>query len=220
MNEDTREPLGCAGHSDRDVKGERTLADSQRGRDTRSRDPHRARREDLHANGHGVGLVRWKVEAKDVSPRYYEDIVGRYHGRPASRQETLDAQAGYPSDDLVAPLGILLLARQGANVLGCAGMQVSPGDIGEVTRVFVEPAARGKGVGRRLMEELERRSRVLGLDALRLDTRTDLVEARRLYASLGFIEGKRTIRPPTRTTGSVKNWREGGFSSPAKDLAG
>lgn len=130
------------------------------------------------------------AEAKDVSLRYYEDIVGRYHGRPASRQETLAAQAGYPSDDLVVPLGILLLARQGATVLGCAGMRVRPGDIGEVTRVFVEPAARGTGVGRLLMKELERKSRELGLDALRLDTRTDLVEARSLYASLGYIEGE------------------------------
>ncbi|MDY7526356.1 MULTISPECIES: GNAT family N-acetyltransferase [unclassified Cryobacterium] len=130
------------------------------------------------------------AEAKDVSFRYYEDIVGRYHGRPASRQEILDAQAGYSSDDLVAPRGILLLARQGLTVLGCAGLRVRPGEIGEVTRVFVEPTARGKGVGRLLMEELERESRELGLDALRLDTRTDLVEARRLYASLGFIEGE------------------------------
>lgn len=130
------------------------------------------------------------TEATDVSFRYYEDIVGRYHGRPASRQEILAAQAGYPSDDLVEPLGILLLARQGPAVLGCAGMRVRPGEIGEVTRVFVEPAARGKGVGRLLMEELERKSRELGVDALRLDTRTDLIEARSLYASLGFIEGQ------------------------------
>ena len=130
------------------------------------------------------------TDATDVSFRYYQDIVGRYHGRPASRREILDAQAGYPSDDLVEPLGILLLARQGPTVLGCAGMRVRPSEIGEVTRVFVEPVARGKGVGRLLMEEIERKSRELGLDALRLDTRSDLVEARSLYASLGYIEGE------------------------------
>jgi len=59
-----------------------------------------------------------------------------------------------------------------------------------VTRVFVEPAARGQGVGRLLMQELERQCRELGLDELRLDTRTDLVEARSLYASRGFVEGE------------------------------
>ncbi|TFD49901.1 GNAT family N-acetyltransferase [Cryobacterium sp. Hh7] len=130
------------------------------------------------------------AHAEGVSLRYYEDIVGRYHGRPASRQEVLAAQAGYPSDDLVAPTGLLLLARQGHTVLGCAGMRVRPGAIGEVTRVFVEPTARGNGVGRLLMETLEHEARALELIALRLDTRTDLVEARMLYASLGFIEGE------------------------------
>ena len=129
-------------------------------------------------------------EVTDVSFRYYEDIVGRYHRRPESRQEILAGQAGYPSDDLVEPLRILLLARQGHAVLGCAGMRVRPGEIGEVTRVFVEPAARGKGGGRLLMEELERKSRELRVDALRLDTRTDLIEPRSLYPSLGFTEGQ------------------------------
>lgn len=67
---------------------------------------------------------------------------------------------------------------------------VRPGDIGEVTRVFVKPAARGRGGGRLLMKEMEHKSRELGLHALRLDTRTDLVEARSLNESLGYIEGE------------------------------
>jgi ribosomal protein S18 acetylase RimI-like enzyme len=128
--------------------------------------------------------------AENVSFRYYEDIVSRYHGRPALLQEIVSAQAGYPSHDLRPPRGLLLLARQGHAVLGCAGMRIRPGQIGEVTRVFVEPAARGQGVGRLLMQNLERECRAVGLTAVRLDTRTDLVEARGLYASLGFIEGE------------------------------
>jgi ribosomal protein S18 acetylase RimI-like enzyme len=40
------------------------------------------------------------------------------------------------------------------------------------------------------MRELELLSRERGLSMLRLDTRTDLVEARSMYASLGFTEGK------------------------------
>ena len=34
------------------------------------------------------------TEAKNVSARYYEDLVGRYHRRPATREEVLDAEAG------------------------------------------------------------------------------------------------------------------------------
>ncbi|WP_051973203.1 GNAT family N-acetyltransferase [Cryobacterium sp. MLB-32] len=130
------------------------------------------------------------AEAQEVSTRYYEDLVGRYHQRPATREEVLDAEASYPHEDLAPPTGILLLARQGLSVLGCAGMRVRPDAIGEVTRVFVESAARGRGLGRLLMEELERKSLEMGIRTLRLDTRTDLIEARGLYLSLGFVEGE------------------------------
>ncbi|WP_199184361.1 MULTISPECIES: GNAT family N-acetyltransferase [unclassified Cryobacterium] len=141
------------------------------------------------------------AEAEGVSFRYYDDIVSRYHGRPAFRNEVLDAQAQYPGDDLTAPTGLLLLARYGDTVLGCAGMRIQQGELGEVTRVFVEPAARGQGVGRLLMQNLERESRAIGLTVLRLDTRTDLVEARSLYASLGYIEGE-----PHNTDPYANHW--------------
>ena len=128
------------------------------------------------------------ADAEAISWRYYDDIVARYHGRPATRQEIVDAQAGYSGDDLVPPTGLLLLARSAGTVVGCAGMRIRDGGIGEVTRVFVAPEARGRGVARLLMRELERSAREQGLGALRLDTRSDLVEARGLYASLGFVE--------------------------------
>ncbi len=38
------------------------------------------------------------------------------------------------------------------------------------------------------MLEVEQRARSMGLVALRLDTRNDLVESQRLYASLGYSE--------------------------------
>jgi GNAT superfamily N-acetyltransferase len=60
--------------------------------------------------------------------------------------------------------------------------------LGEVTRVFVTPSARGGGLGRLLMVELEQMARAQGLHTLRLDTRSDLVEARALYAALGYVE--------------------------------
>lgn len=61
-----------------------------------------------------------------------------------------------------------------------------PERIGEVKRLFVAPAARGRGLGALLMGELERIARGQGLSLLRLDTRHDLVESRRLYATLGY----------------------------------
>jgi ribosomal protein S18 acetylase RimI-like enzyme len=128
-------------------------------------------------------------DAVFIAHRYYDDIVTRYYGRPALPGEIIAAQDDYPNTDLISPQGMLLVARNGSVVVGCAGVRLRDGDVGEVTRVFVVESMRGRGVARQLMAELERLSRARGISALRLDTRADLVEARGLYSSLGFIEG-------------------------------
>lgn len=126
--------------------------------------------------------------ARQVLRAYTEDICSRYYGRPVTDAEVDEALRELPSDDLVLPHGLLLVAHQDAAVLGCAGLRLLPGRIGEVTRVFVAHAARGRGIGGRLMIELERHGHEHDVATLRLDTRGDLVEARRLYTRLGYRE--------------------------------
>ncbi|AMB60122.1 GNAT family N-acetyltransferase [Microterricola viridarii] len=145
----------------------------------------------------------FSAAARAVSARYFDDLITRYHGRPATAAEIADVDASYPGERLEEPNGLLLLARRDGTVLGCAGMRfvteaaapgaegeaAAPQRVGEVTRVFVDAAARGLGLGRQLMGALEAQARARGLSALRLDTRSDLVEARRLYAAVGYTEG-------------------------------
>ena len=66
------------------------------------------------------------------------------------------------------------------------------------------PPARRRGLGATLMTEVERLARRHGVRTLRLDTRADLVEARRLYSQLGFgeVPAFKTDRRPS--TGSPK----------------
>ncbi len=80
------------------------------------------------------------------------------------------------------------MAHENGNVLGCAGLRLLPGQIAEVTRVFVAPGARGRGLGSRLLSCLEDHTRGHQVSTLQLDTRRDLVEARRLYARHGYLE--------------------------------
>ncbi|MCW3048175.1 MAG: hypothetical protein JWO74_2459 [Solirubrobacterales bacterium] len=126
------------------------------------------------------------AQARRILRCYFDDVVGRYHGRQATDEEIDSAIRDDPSDDLTPPSGLLLVARERGEVLGCAGLRRLPGGIGEVTRLFVVRSAREAGLGVQLMDELEIHARDLGVRERRLDTRRDLVEAQRLYASIGY----------------------------------
>lgn len=61
----------------------------------------------------------------------------------------------------------------------------------EIKRMFVDPAARGLGIGARLMERLEQAARGTGIGVIRLETGTRQPEAIGLYRRFGHAE-----RPP------------------------
>ena len=113
--------------------------------------------------------------ARQVLRAYFAEVASRYYGRPATDEEVAAAMREEPSDDLAPPGGLLLVAVQDGAVLGCAGLRLLPGGIGEVTRVYVMPAARRRGLGSRLLDELEAHARDHKITTLRLDTRRDLV---------------------------------------------
>jgi GNAT superfamily N-acetyltransferase len=121
---------------------------------------------------------------------YMREVVGRYWRRDASDAEVDDAVAAY-DENLSGAAGAVLLARVGEPpaVAGCVGVRwLADGQVGEVTRLFVDAPFRRHGVARALMGALESLAVARGAARLRLDTRDDLVEARALYASLGFVE--------------------------------
>jgi GNAT superfamily N-acetyltransferase len=119
---------------------------------------------------------------------YFDELVTRYQGRPGTEEEIRGSMLEDPSDDLVAPSGVLLLARLGSKPVGCIGLRFRPDLVGQVTRMFVVVSARRHGLGFRLLYELETVARNQGITRLELDTRDDLVEARRLYERYGFEE--------------------------------
>ena len=93
--------------------------------------------------------------------------------------------------DLVAPSGAFVVAVRDGEPLGCVGVRGLSGGEVEVKRLFVDPAARGLGLGRRLLGWCEDRARDRGASRLVLDTHGVLTAARALYLSAGFVEVER-----------------------------
>src|SRR3954471_23000687 len=82
----------------------------------------------------------------------------------------------------------LYLARSDGDVLGCIALRLDQPPFAEVKRVCVTEAARGRGVAKAMMAAVEEIALAHGCVTMRLDVRTDLVEARALYARCGYVE--------------------------------
>jgi putative acetyltransferase len=88
-------------------------------------------------------------------------------------------------DALLDPAVTFFVARAGGRALGC-GALVREDGYGEIKRMFVAEAARGRGAGRHLLTAIEAAARAAGLTILRLETGIRQPEAIKLYRSAGF----------------------------------
>jgi len=98
-------------------------------------------------------------------------------------QELVDIQVQYG-----APNGCLLLVKDGEQAVGCAGVRRWQGDIAELKRMYLQPSARGRGMGRRLLDSALQHARQLGYHRIRLDTLPSMETAIALYRAAGFTE--------------------------------
>jgi GNAT superfamily N-acetyltransferase len=99
------------------------------------------------------------------------------------------ARSGSAEDaELTRPAGLLLVATLHSDPVGCGALKFRPERRAEVKRMWVAPAVRGLGLGRRLLTELEERAAARGVRTLRLETNRALDEAVRLYRSSGYEE--------------------------------
>ena len=93
--------------------------------------------------------------------------------------------------EFAPPRGLFLVAYLDGRPVACGGWRVHPGPDGpeaELKRMYVSPAARGRGVARALLAELERTALAAGFDRIVLETGLAQPEAIALYLSSGYHE--------------------------------
>jgi ribosomal protein S18 acetylase RimI-like enzyme len=97
-----------------------------------------------------------------------------------------ESRHGYSVEKLLREGVAFFVIRDGGAPAGCGGVQLVDVEYGEVKRMYVRPAFRGLGLGRRLLDHLAAHVRGHGLSRLRLETGIHQQEAIRLYEAYGF----------------------------------
>ena len=98
--------------------------------------------------------------------------------------------AGLPGD-YAPPRGRLLIARDGAEAVGCVALRPLGENDCEMKRMYVRASHRGTGLGRALAERIVAEARAIGYACMKLDTLPRLTSALALYRSMGFVETAR-----------------------------
>jgi DNA-binding MarR family transcriptional regulator len=90
--------------------------------------------------------------------------------------------------ELRPPAGSFIIAYLRDEPIGCGAVKHHPGRPSEIKRMWVAESARGLGIARRMLAELEGLARAAGAPSVRLDTNKALIEAIAMYRSSGYRE--------------------------------
>lgn len=100
---------------------------------------------------------------------------------------------GVTPEQLAAPQGAWLVGWRGVTdgppeAVCCGGVRLLLPEVAEIKRMYVDPSARGAGLARRLLSDLEGAAVHLGARVARLDTGRDMAPAVALYRRTGYGE--------------------------------
>lgn len=130
-------------------------------------------------SGVSIDVVPWEDDdAARLRAEQQAELVVRYDG-------VEDIEPDLPPDQMVATV----LVKAGDEVAGCGSLRALPGGspgVGELKRMYVRPAFRGRGLSRAVLAELERIAVERGFMRLVLETGVRQPEAIALYRSAGY----------------------------------
>jgi GNAT superfamily N-acetyltransferase len=97
-----------------------------------------------------------------------------------------ESRHGYSVDKLIARGVAFFVLRAENSPAACGGIELFGTEYGELKRMYVRPQYRGRGFGRKMLQELADYARKRGVTLLRLETGIHQREAIGLYEKAGF----------------------------------
>jgi ribosomal protein S18 acetylase RimI-like enzyme len=126
--------------------------------------------------------VEQVAEAHKLFEEYADSI-----GTDLCFQNFAQELAALPGE-YVPPTGRLILAYDDEEAAGCVALRKLEEGVCEMKRLYVRPAFRGTGLGRRLAEAVIAEAAEIGYPKMRLDTLPQMISAIAMYRKLGFRE--------------------------------
>ena len=136
-----------------------------------------------------MSAPRISVQREDphsaIAAKLIAELIAELSSRYADREDD-EASSFHPADATV-PRGAFVIATLDGRPVGCGALRPMTDEVAEIKRMYVHPDARGLGVGRAIIAELERLAQDFGYRGLKLETGLRQPEAIALYTGRGFV---------------------------------
>ena len=124
------------------------------------------------------------IEADDPVGETAQKLIGELCAEMNARYGA--PPSPFTSNEAATARTVFLVARLPGEAIGCGALRPLDEDTAEIKRMYVAPAARGRGVARQIIANLECHAQQLCYRRIRLETGVRQPEAQRLYESMGF----------------------------------
>jgi len=132
----------------------------------------------------------WRVESTPPDHPVAAQLIDELSAELAERYKVVwpssDGRTNYVPADFDPATDAFLVGYLGDDAACCGALRRFDDAKVEIKRMFVRPAHRGSGIGRRMLDALEGEAARLGYAAVVLETGSEQPEALGLYASAGY----------------------------------
>lgn len=113
-------------------------------------------------------------------------LIGELDAHLMAHPYPAQSRHAFSVEKLLRERVVFFITHYEGNLAGCGGIKLFGAEYGEVKRMYVRPAFRGKGLGKAMLNRLLDYARSKDVDLLRLETGIYEVEAIGLYERFGF----------------------------------